>query len=462
VVLRDLRDTLVSAYFSVLHSHALMSDAIGNMRAHLQTCSKEDGLLMLMEKWLPACALIQSSWLGSDHSVLWYEDLLERDTELLQSALMDSGLLDCAPERFAAVVAANRFDVISAGRSAGVEDLQHHNRKGVAGDWLNHFSARLNGRFQTLYGALLARYPAVRGPAPASLTAAASATPAVRYEQLAVDEITMAFDGIAALYPNVPSYVFWMASEGAAFRRFAARGRTLDHGCPDGRLATWLLSGADSLTGLTSDAAIADNARHYGRYDRIIDWEQFSAAGAAGQFDTIYSRCTLSQSDDLAATLSALRKALAPGGRLICSVLTDRLQQESCVAQLFRAHGYAEAAEHVHRQYQLTHAIRHALPVEGWLSAFRAAGFTGTRMIQVMPELSFQLFSLIDTVWHLAPGEDARMGDQVAAMLAADPRSKDGFRQIVAGLALLTLGPDRHAGAVFCLDCGGHAEASPG
>jgi hypothetical protein len=50
------------------------------------------------------------------------------------------------------VVANNRFENLTGGRKAGEEDIFAHERKGVSGDWRNHFTARLSARFDELYG----------------------------------------------------------------------------------------------------------------------------------------------------------------------------------------------------------------------------------------------------------------------------------------------------------------------
>ena len=62
--------------------------------------------------------------------------------------------LPVAPARLREVILANRFEA-KAGRKPGEEDVASHERKGVAGDWKNHFSARLARRFKDRFGELL-------------------------------------------------------------------------------------------------------------------------------------------------------------------------------------------------------------------------------------------------------------------------------------------------------------------
>jgi hypothetical protein len=52
-------------------------------------------------------------------------------------------------------VIASRFERMTQGRARGTEDIGAHERKGVAGDWQNHFTKRVKHAFKNRYGALL-------------------------------------------------------------------------------------------------------------------------------------------------------------------------------------------------------------------------------------------------------------------------------------------------------------------
>jgi hypothetical protein len=87
--------------------------------------------------------------------VLKYEDLLVRDEEILARVLLDECLLPASRDYLGKVVAANRFEARTGGRKPGAEDLGSHERKGVAGDWKNHFTDRVAKAFKERYGELL-------------------------------------------------------------------------------------------------------------------------------------------------------------------------------------------------------------------------------------------------------------------------------------------------------------------
>ena len=154
VVVRDLRDTLVSAYFSIKHSHAMEAPRDLEDRHRLHELSVEEGLLFLLDSWLPDRAEVQQSWLGGPDDVLKYEDLLRDDLRILERVLIDHCRLNVPPERLREVVLANRFEA-RAGRKPGQEDQSSHERKGIAGDWRNHFTDRVAKFFKERYGDLL-------------------------------------------------------------------------------------------------------------------------------------------------------------------------------------------------------------------------------------------------------------------------------------------------------------------
>jgi lipopolysaccharide transport system ATP-binding protein len=153
VVIRDLRDTLVSLYFSWAFSHQ-SDDVVRQVRPELQAMSRDDGLAWLTEH--PAfghIADIQRSWVISGEPVIRYEDLLEQDEEIFDRLLIDDFRLPVTHEEVRSAVRSCRFEAMT-GRRRGREDPQAHERKGVAGDWRNYFTDRVSRAFSDRYGAL--------------------------------------------------------------------------------------------------------------------------------------------------------------------------------------------------------------------------------------------------------------------------------------------------------------------
>jgi len=155
VVIRDLRDTLTSAYFSMKISHPVSDNGLADLRATLVSMDQEAGMLHLMDHWLPGCAAVQRSWIEAQEPVIRYEDLLENDLEILEPLLIDRLGLNVTRAALREAVIACRFHALTRGRARGVEDVTAHERKGVSGDWRNHFTPALVRAFKNRFGGLL-------------------------------------------------------------------------------------------------------------------------------------------------------------------------------------------------------------------------------------------------------------------------------------------------------------------
>jgi hypothetical protein len=160
VVVRDLRDTLVSGYFSLRVSHRRdseeMVDEARRFSEMLDTVDVETGLRATLEQWLPSAAAdIQRSWLEAGDPLVRYEDLLEHDVEVLEPLLIDRCELPVDRRRLREAIESARFERMTGGRSRGEEDVTAHQRKGIVGDWRNHFSEKLSSEFKERWGDLL-------------------------------------------------------------------------------------------------------------------------------------------------------------------------------------------------------------------------------------------------------------------------------------------------------------------
>lgn len=155
IIIRDLRDTLVSAYFSMKISHPILTDHNDKLRTTLNACNLEEGMIYLAETWLGASADIQRSWTLAGEEVIKYEDLLVNDVAILSDLLLNKCQLPVEEAKLKRVILANRFEVLTGGRKSGEEDVSCHERKGIEGDWENYFTPEIKGRFKALYGDLL-------------------------------------------------------------------------------------------------------------------------------------------------------------------------------------------------------------------------------------------------------------------------------------------------------------------
>jgi lipopolysaccharide transport system ATP-binding protein len=157
VIVRDLRDTLVSWYFSMKISHLIDDDLVARARAELAVRSQEEGLLwgITHSEGFARCAAVQRSWLQAGVPFHRFEDLLADDTELIPRLLLEECGLPISRELVLNAVRDTRFERLSGGRPPGVEDRAHHYRKGIVGDWRNHFTGRVTEAFKDRLGDLL-------------------------------------------------------------------------------------------------------------------------------------------------------------------------------------------------------------------------------------------------------------------------------------------------------------------
>lgn len=191
-IVRDPRDLLVSAYFSHKNSHPTHAwPELIPYREKLEGLSKEEGLLAELD--------FSATWF--DHMARWDYDqdhILEIQQEtftpdpyrgflevfrhlgfvgeehynksrwpgyLARSAMnilnrkklfpLRSPMDTIPGERLLGIVYDNRFEKYTGGRKSGKEDSKSHYRKGVGGDWVNHFFPELEAGFKERYGDLV-------------------------------------------------------------------------------------------------------------------------------------------------------------------------------------------------------------------------------------------------------------------------------------------------------------------
>jgi hypothetical protein len=160
-VMRDLRDMVVSTYFSFKKSHTISSDQVYDLihesRTALNRLSLEEGMLYLIDRdvLVQRTADIQRSWLQSNAPVLRFEDMIANDVVEVSDLLLNRLQLRIDTELLARTIVKHRFQKKAQGRKPGEEDVNNHYRKGVAGDWQNYFTDRIRDSFKEKFGQVL-------------------------------------------------------------------------------------------------------------------------------------------------------------------------------------------------------------------------------------------------------------------------------------------------------------------
>ncbi|MBC8309472.1 MAG: sulfotransferase domain-containing protein [Phycisphaerales bacterium] len=144
---RDLRDVAVSYHFYV-HNTPWHPEH----KRH-RNKSVQEGLAVFCERMLPAYIDWVKSWkknANPEHSVqLRYEDMLV-DPIAGMTKVATLFQLDNSLETITRIVDAHSFKKMSGGRKRGEGSNSAFARKGVAGDWRNHFTTELKKRYATL------------------------------------------------------------------------------------------------------------------------------------------------------------------------------------------------------------------------------------------------------------------------------------------------------------------------
>jgi len=158
-VVRDPRDVIVSGYFSHLKSHEEQHwPRLRYFRPYLRTLSKEDGILAEMEfSNIFLGQMLMWSYDTPNILQLKFEDLIERDVELVLDCARFLGLVPdrVSEELMVAIVKTFSFQNLTGGRPRGVENDAHHFRRGIPGDWRNHFTPKCIDYFKRLYNPVL-------------------------------------------------------------------------------------------------------------------------------------------------------------------------------------------------------------------------------------------------------------------------------------------------------------------
>jgi hypothetical protein len=154
VVIRDLRDTIVSAYYSIRYSHTV-DPYIKEPRRILESLDQENAILYLIHTWAVTSAAIQRSWLSAREPFFRFEDITENPSENFRKILREHCGLKIDTAALDKVLARHDFRAHSGGRDKGDEDVSSHFRKGTVGDWRLHFSEKTKVEFKRLFNDVL-------------------------------------------------------------------------------------------------------------------------------------------------------------------------------------------------------------------------------------------------------------------------------------------------------------------
>ena len=156
-IVRDPRDVVVSTYYSHLYSHPLF-EGLEQQRAKLKSVSKDEGLMLVLENRRHQFrTMLEWDYNRPNVLELRMENVTSDAAAEIPRILEFLGLGPAdgiTPTLLREIVAGHDFSVL-ARRNPGEEDVTSHYRKGVKGDWMNHFGPGHVAYFKEHYGDLL-------------------------------------------------------------------------------------------------------------------------------------------------------------------------------------------------------------------------------------------------------------------------------------------------------------------
>jgi len=148
-VLRDPRDIVVSAYYSLRYSHNPMGEVL-TLRKALCNMSLEEGLIFVIE-YLKSKNLFEAlrSWTEAEDDdrilLVKYEDFAVNYRVVVENILSHCGIY-IPQDVFDKLIDKYSFKRIR-GKSTVIEDPASHYRKGKPGDWKLYFTKKVTDVF---------------------------------------------------------------------------------------------------------------------------------------------------------------------------------------------------------------------------------------------------------------------------------------------------------------------------
>lgn len=161
-MIRDPRDMLISGYFY----HKWCNEKWCNInkdkfngktyKEMLNTLPKDDGIIFEMQHSFKFNLNSMTEWNYYNPLILElrFEDMINNEEFLFSKVFEHYGLTKREIKQALKIVGRYKFEK-KTGRKKGEEQTNHHLRKGIAGDWENHFSEKTRAEFKKLFpGAL--------------------------------------------------------------------------------------------------------------------------------------------------------------------------------------------------------------------------------------------------------------------------------------------------------------------
>ena len=159
-IARDPRDLIISNYFSLKYSHDPYHPYILKMREKLNSISQDDGITDIINSFTAGTKKTLDGWYkqkSKNIKLIRFEDIFGAKQFNVFSDLLNHCNINISATDVKFLLEKYSFKNIS-GRKQGSEDIKHHYRKGIPGDWKNHFTNQHKDLFKNLSSNLLVIY----------------------------------------------------------------------------------------------------------------------------------------------------------------------------------------------------------------------------------------------------------------------------------------------------------------
>jgi ubiquinone/menaquinone biosynthesis C-methylase UbiE len=263
------------------------------------------------------------------------------------------------------------------------------------------------------------------------------------------EDVLSGYDAVSTLYPNIPSLSHWRAWEYAAYQHYHLDGRILDLGCGDGRYFRLIWPHATNVVGVDMNPDVLELGRQSSIYRKVHVAPAHQIPEPDSSFDHVFANCSLEHMDHLDAVLTEIHRCLKPGGKLLCSVVTDRFLQWSLLPNLVAMAGFDEAATALRKHTLDYHHLANPLSVDEWVIRFKQSGLVTKEHIPILPKHNSGIFLLMDSLWHIKRAGGGQIGDVIFSFLSTNANFPGAFRKVLAGLLDMETDWQNCSGAVF-------------
>jgi len=152
----------------------------------------------------------------------------------------------------------------------------------------------------------------------------------------------------------------------------------------------------------------------------------------------VFSNCALEHMDYIEQVLAEIARVTRPGGRLLFSVVTDRLVAWAPLRRLAAVLGERQRGEMLWQAYTDFHHLVNPLPRAVWEEKVEQAGFRVLEAWPIVPEPFARVFLFFDELWHVKSFTlNGEVGENLQRYLFSLPRYEEGLYHILRGLWVL-------------------------